>query len=116
MRDQAVIAELLDVNVAVNNEDTYLANVDSVALFNKDLVAIVIGRLHTVAANRDDKICLLCLCTFGNEQILRQIAVKDVSRRLGCFFTAFDSPLFLTPLKALALRRSAGLVLLRKSD
>jgi hypothetical protein len=39
MRDQALVTKLLDVNVAVDNENTNLANVDSVALFNKDLVA-----------------------------------------------------------------------------
>ena len=55
MRDQALVAKL---NIAVDNEDSDLANLDGVALFNKDLVPIVIGGLHTVTANRDNKVSL----------------------------------------------------------
>lgn len=52
MRDQAVIAEFLDVNVTVHNEDTNLADINGITLFNEDLVSIVVSGLHAVTADR----------------------------------------------------------------
>ena len=51
MRDQAVIAEFLDVNVTVDNEDANLADINGITLFNEYLITVVIGRLHTITAN-----------------------------------------------------------------
>ena len=50
MRNQALVAKLLDVNVTVHNEEADLANIDGIALLNEYLVTVVIGRLHTVTA------------------------------------------------------------------
>ena len=52
MRDQALVTKFLDVYVTVDNEDTDLTDIDRVALFNEDLVAIVISGLHAVTADR----------------------------------------------------------------
>ena len=64
---QALVAKLLDIGITIDDEDTYLANINRVAFFNEDLVTVVIGRLHTVAADGDNKVGLLCFCTFGHE-------------------------------------------------
>ena len=43
MRDQALVAKLLDVNVAVDNENANLANVDGVAFLNEYLYILCIS-------------------------------------------------------------------------
>ena len=84
MRDQALVAKLFDVNVAVDNEDTDLSDINRVALLNKHLVPGVISRLHTVTANGDHKVGLFCFCALWNEKLLSQIAVKNVTRAGRC--------------------------------
>lgn len=84
MRYKALASKLLDIGITIDNEDTYLADINRAAFFNEDLVTVVIGRLHTVAADGDNKVGLLCFCTFGHEQFFGKIAVKEVSGTRGC--------------------------------
>ena len=60
VRNQTACALLLDVNVAVDNEDTNFADVHRVALLNEYFITIVEGGFHTVTTNGDHKIRLLC--------------------------------------------------------
>ena len=46
VRNQALVAKLLDVNLTVDNKNTNLPHMDGIALFNEDFVPVVIGRLH----------------------------------------------------------------------
>ena len=64
---QAACALLLDVNIAVDYEDTNFANLYGVTLLHKHLIAIVEGRLHAVAANGNDEVGLLRRFAFGNQ-------------------------------------------------
>ena len=43
MRDQALITKFIDVDVAVNNEDANLTNIDSITHLNEYLIPIVRG-------------------------------------------------------------------------
>ena len=67
VRNQTACALLLDVNVAVDNEDTNFADVHRVALLHKHLIAVVESRLHAVAANGNDEVSLLRRFAFGNQ-------------------------------------------------
>jgi len=49
MRDQAPVTKLLDVDVAVNNKDTDLADINRIPPFNEDLVSIVMGKERAYA-------------------------------------------------------------------
>lgn len=50
-----------NIGITIENEDTDLANIYGITLFYKHLVTVVIGRLHTVTADRDNEVGLLRL-------------------------------------------------------
>ena len=80
MRDQTTVPALLDEDIAVDNEDTDLANIDGIAFFNKNLVSIMVGWLHAVTADRNHEVRLLRFLGFGNKNLLGKLAVKDIAR------------------------------------
>ena len=83
MRDQATVAALLDEDLAVDNVDTDLADIDGVALFNKNLVSVMVSRLHAVTADRNHEARPLRFLGFGNKNLFGNLAVKDISRACG---------------------------------
>ena len=83
MRDQATVAALFDEDLAVDNENADLTDIDGVAFFNKHLVSVMVGRFHAVTADRNHKVRLLRFLGFGNKNLLGKLAVKDISRACG---------------------------------
>lgn len=67
MRDQAAVPALLDEDLAVDNENTDLTDIDGVAFFNKHLVSVMVGRFHAVTADRNHEVRLFRFFGFGNK-------------------------------------------------
>ena len=63
-RDQAVAAVDLEVARAVKHEDTRFADLDTLRVLNEKNVAVVVLRLHTVAADAQSKV--RSRCRFGD--------------------------------------------------
>lgn len=79
MRDQALVAQLLNICVAVNNEDADVTFFECIIFHNKDAITAVECWLHTVTGDWDHKVSLLCLGRFVNPNLFGQFGLKEIS-------------------------------------
>ena len=75
-RNKSVTAELLEISLAVQNEDSKLADLNAVTVLDKQNVAIVIFGLHTVSAYTQSIIRTLGFDGVGNIDLVHGITVK----------------------------------------
>ena len=84
-RNQTLLAELFDIRVTVDYENTDFAFLDCILLLNKDFVAIMKFRLHTVTGNRQSKVCTLCFARFINKDWFGGFIIKEGTGTGGCW-------------------------------
>ena len=79
VRDQALVAQLFDICVTVNNKDADITFFKRIVFHYKDAITAVECRFHTVTGDWDHKVSLLRLGRFINPNLFGQFGFEKVT-------------------------------------